>query len=164
MTALSFPFAGHSGNTVVQTSDGTEYFAVKVNPKNLVVISLEDGRPLQGPHNNFTFVRLMDPADLGRRFALEDQWAVNPKNPRHKTEATSTTGTPAPPLPKLGLGVRVRLVGTRAFGKFPTDVDYVVIGVNAKTYNIVPLGGFGDGTEYAQVSPGYLTLVEEPGN
>lgn len=161
MTARAFPFAGHGFNTVVKTSDGTEYFAVKVNPKNLVVISLEDGRPLQAPHDSYAFVRLMNPADLGRRYALEAQWAVNPKNPRRRTETPLAADTPAAPLPKLGLGMRVRLDESVIIGKFPTDVDYVVIGIDGSTYDIVPLGGFGDGHEYVRAFRGRLTLVEE---
>lgn len=93
-----------------------------------------------------------------------DQWAVNLKNPRRKTKTPSTTAAPVAPLPKLGLGMRVRLDENVTIGKFPTDVDHVVIGIDGNTYNIVPLGGFGDGHEYARVVRGHLSLVEEPSN
>lgn len=156
-------FSGHLANTVVKDGSGTEYFVTKVNPKNLTVLSLVDGRPLTGPHRLLNFVRVMAPVDLRRRYALEGQWAENPENPYRVTakdaEKAAAKAAAAAALPKLGLGMRVRL--NKRIGDFGTDIEYVVIGINAKTFNIVPLGGYGKGTEYARASRGYLTLVAE---
>lgn len=153
-------FSGHLANTVVKDVSGTEYFVTKVNPKKLIVLSLVDGRTLDGAHGLFTFVRVMSIVDLTRRHALEGQWAENPENPNRVT-AKDAGKAAAPALPKIGLGMRVRIPAQLRLGNFPVDVDYVVIGINAKTFNIVPLGGFGNGNEYTRVSRGYLTVVEE---
>ena len=152
MTARYDRFRNLSNN-IVKDGSGTEYFVTKVNPKNLELISMVDGHPLTSPHGLVKFVRETTMGDLHRRFDLEDKWAVNPENLDPK---------PANPrgLPKIGLGMRVRVL--EQLGDFPRDVDYVVIGINATTFNVVPLGGFGNGTKYASVSRECLTIIEEP--
>lgn len=139
----------HRLYSVVTDPSGVEYFVEKINPKNLVVMRASDGKMLQGPHRHFTFLRSFGSDEHQARRAFKE--AAEPRQ----------TAADQSEKPKLCLGMRVRVPANMRLGNFPVDVDYVVIGVNAKTINVVPLGGFGSGQQYARLSPGMLTIVEE---
>lgn len=139
----------HRLYTVVTDPSGVEYFVEKINPKKLVVMRASDGKMRQAPHRYYTFLRSFGSDEHQARRAFKEA-----------AEARQTAAD-QPEEPKLGLGMRVRVPADLRLGNFPVDVDYVVINVNSKSVSVVPLGGFGNGQQYARISPRMLTIVEE---
>lgn len=148
MTETIKPYAApviHREYTVV-TFAAEEYFVRKVNPKNLKVMRVKDGRLQMGPKRIFTYVRDMTAED-------------------HKTmadhRAFSKEAVPEVDTRTFGLGNHVVLKeGIKPVGNVEPGTVYVVIGVNAKTINIVPDGGHGNGSEYFQYPPATLEIVK----
>ena len=127
-----------------------EYFVTKVNPKKLKVMRARDGLLQEGVHRAFTFVRDMTSEDHAQMHGHEKvKSALNPQ--------VSTT--------IFGLGNHVVLKeGVKPVAGIPAGTEFIVIGVNAKTVNIVPDGGFGNGQQYIQFTPGALEIVKANNN
>lgn len=148
MTDTIKPYAApviHRLYTVVSYLNN-EYFVLKVNPKNLKVMGVKDGRLQDGPKSIFAFVRDMNDEDF------------NLLNEHQKFSKATTTQVDTRPF---GLGNHVVLKkGVKPVAGIPAETVFVVIGVNPKTINVVPDGGYGNGAQYIRFDPRALEIVK----
>lgn len=148
MTAVSTPVI-HREYTVVRYANN-EYFVTKVNPKNLKVVGVKDGRIQNGPKTIFTLVRDMTSDD--HRLLKDHQDFSKAANPEVDTRA-------------FGLGNHVVLKeGIKPVGSVAPGTVFIVIGVNGKSISIVPDGGFGNGAQYLRFDPRALEIVKANNN
>lgn len=143
------PYVHFQSYTVV-SHGSEEYFVMKVNPKKLKVMRARDGLLQMGDHRAFTFVRDMTSEDRAQMHGHEK--VKSALNPQVSTET-------------FALGNHVVLKkGVKPIAGIAAGTEFVVIGVNAKSVNIVPDGGYGNGMQYFRFVPNALEIVKANNN